>query len=185
MSLVQTSAFLPEACNRTRQHVSLRLDRQLSELEVAVMENHLARCSDCRTFANDLESVTEALRDAELVEPPIRFELPAKPARFGVSRAGATAAAGILVAVALGGVMGLGPDAPTARSFNEQAVQQRLSVAEHLSLVREGATATAPLPPQGVEAAEQMMVTRSRGAATTPATSFGEIPPEQLPGDSG
>ena len=25
-------AILPEACNRTRQHVSLRLDRQLSEL---------------------------------------------------------------------------------------------------------------------------------------------------------
>ena len=35
MFFVRALAILPEACNRTRQHVSLRLDRQLSELERA------------------------------------------------------------------------------------------------------------------------------------------------------
>ena len=127
MFFVRALAILPEACNRTRQHVSLRLDRQLSELEVAVMENHLARCPACRSFANELEGVTEALREADLVEPPIHFEVPRRPARVGVSRAGAAAAAAILVAVALGGVMGLGPDAPLADGYlsDVQGAQER------------------------------------------------------------
>ena len=126
MFFVRALAILPEACNRTRQHVSLRLDRQLSELEVAVMENHLARCPACRSFANELEGVTEALREAELVEPPIHFEVPRRPARVGVSRAGAVAAAAILVAVALGGVSGLGPHAPATGSVaNLQGARER------------------------------------------------------------
>lgn len=153
-------AILPEACNRTRQHVSLRLDKQLSELEVAVMEHHLARCPACRSFADELEGVTEALRDAELVEPPIHFEVPHKPARVGVARAGAAAAAAVLVAVALGAVAGLGPDAPAGDDYlsNVQSAQERLSVTEHLSLVPDGSSAAPTAMPLGVAAAERTTV---------------------------
>jgi predicted anti-sigma-YlaC factor YlaD len=153
---VRALAILPEACHRTRQHVSLRLDRQLSELEVAVMEHHLARCPACRSFADELEGVTEALRDAELVEPPIHFEVPRRPSRVAVPRAGAAAAAAVLVAVALGGVSGLGPDAPQSRGYlaNVQSAQERLSVTEHLSLVPDSSAAPTSTP-NGVAAAER------------------------------
>ena len=178
MFFVQALAILPEACNRTRQHVSLRLDRQLSELEVAVMENHLARCPACRSFANELEGVTEALREADLVEPPIHFEVPRRPARVGVSRAGAAAAAAILVAVALGGVMGLGPDAPLADGYlsNVQGAQERLSVTEHFSLVPDGSSAAPSGTPQGVVAAERTAVGPDPGPFVTLAIPAAEAP---------
>jgi len=177
MYFVRALAILPEACNRTRQHVSLRLDRQLSELEVAVMENHLARCPACRSFADELEGVTEALREADLVEPPIHFEVPHRPARVGVSRAGAVAAAAILVAVALGGVMGLGPD-PSADGYlsNVQGAQERLSVTEHLSLVPDGSSAAPSATPQGVAAAERTTVGPAPGPFVTLATTGGGGP---------
>lgn len=181
---VRAPAILPEACHRTRQHVSLRLDRQLSELEVAVMQHHLTRCPDCRSFADELEGLTETLRDAELVDPPIHFELPRKPARLGVARAGAAAAAAILVTVALGGVLGLGPDAPVPDGYyaNVQSAQERLSVTEHLSLVPDGSTASAPAAtPQGVAAAEQTTVVRPLATTSSPAqaSTAGGSPPTE------
>jgi putative zinc finger protein len=172
---VRALAILPEACNRTRQHVSLRLDTQLSELEIAVMEHHLARCPACRSFADELKGVTEALRDADLVEPPIHFELPHRPARVGMSRAGTAAAAAILVAVAIGGVAGLGPDAPATGDYlaNVQRAQERLSVTEHLSLVADGSSAAPTAMPHGVAAAERTTVGRVLGPSATPASTIG------------
>jgi len=157
MLFVRPLVILPEACNRTRQHVSLRLDRQLSELEVAVMEHHLARCPACRSFADELEGVTEALRDAELVEPPIHFEVPRRPARVGMTRAGSAVAAAILVAVALGGVMGLGPRAPSTDGYigDLQGTRDARSLEEHFALVSDGSTATPSVMPRGVAAAER------------------------------
>ncbi len=164
-------AILPAPCHRTRQHVSLRLDRQLSELEVAVMEHHLARCPACRSFAEELEGVTEALRGADLVEPPIRFEVPHRPARIGVSRAGAAAAASILVAVALGGVAGLGPDAPSTGDYlgNVAGEQDHVTLAEHFSLVLDRSKDAARALPQGVAAAEQTTVQRVPTTSANPA----------------
>jgi predicted anti-sigma-YlaC factor YlaD len=160
---VRALAILPEACHRTRQHVSLRLDTQLSELEVAVMEHHLARCPACRSFADELKGVTEALRDADLVEPPIHFELPRRPARVGMSRAGAAAAAAILVAVALGGVAGLGPDAPSADGYpaDLQGAQEARSLQEHFALISDRSTVSTSVTPRGVAAAERTTVGRS------------------------
>jgi len=176
---VRALAILPEACNRTRQHVSLRLDRQLSELEVAVMENHLARCPACRSFADELEGVTAALRDADLVEPPIHFDVPHRPARVGMSRAGAVAAAAILVAVAFGGVAGLGPESPATDGYfaNVQSAQERLSVTEHLSLVPDGSSAAPTATPKGVAAAERTTVGPiALGLAASSASSGGGSP---------
>jgi Putative zinc-finger len=164
---VRDLAILPAACHRTRQHVSLRLDRQLSELEVAVMEHHLARCPACRRFADELEGVTEALRSADLVEPPIRFEVPHQPSRIGVSRAGAAAAAAILVTVALGGVAGLGPDAPSkGYRANAQNLEEQVAVTEHFSLVPDGSGSEATRTPQGVEAARGTTLSRIPAGAS-------------------
>ncbi len=171
MYFVQIPATLSEACYRTRQHVSLRLDSQLSELEVAVMENHLARCASCRAFADALEDVTETLRDADLVEPPIGFDVPHRPARFGVSRAGVTAVAALFVAVAIGGVLGLGPDGTTTRAYlaNQQSAQEQLSVEEHLSLV--DAAATSPQRHRRLATAQHTAITGAPNGADAPGSS--------------
>jgi Putative zinc-finger len=178
---VRDLAILPAACHRTRQHVSLRLDRQLSELEIAVMEHHLARCPACRRFADELEGVTEALRTADLVEPPIRFEVPHQPARIQVSRAGAAAAAAILVAVALGGVAGLGPDAPSTGGYraNAQNLEEQLAVTEHFSLVPDSSSSAPQRPPQGVEAAQQTTLSRLPAAVSRHVSPAGPSSPTE------
>jgi Putative zinc-finger len=53
-------------CSRARFWVSLRLDDQLSELEAALLEAHLAGCGSCRSFADASTVTTDELRSAPL-----------------------------------------------------------------------------------------------------------------------
>ena len=53
-------------CSRARFWVSLRLDDQLSELESALLDAHLAGCIPCRSFAADADVTTAGLRAAPL-----------------------------------------------------------------------------------------------------------------------
>jgi len=53
-------------CSRARFWVSLRLDDQLSELESALLDAHLAGCIPCRSFAADADVTTAELRTAPL-----------------------------------------------------------------------------------------------------------------------
>jgi predicted anti-sigma-YlaC factor YlaD len=54
-------------CERATRSISLRLDGELSELEVAALDRHLVHCPGCHTFAARTLLVTKLLRD----EPPI------------------------------------------------------------------------------------------------------------------
>jgi len=45
-------------CERARQWASLRLDGELSELEDALLEQHLEGCSSCSAFAVRLAATT-------------------------------------------------------------------------------------------------------------------------------
>ena len=123
---------LPEVCHRTREHVSLRLDTELSELEEALVAAHLRRCTACSAFAVDLETITGTLRAAPLEEPTFQFQLPRRPARFGVARAGTAAAAAATVAIAVGGVVGLHPSPPQISASDIQNAQDRMTLKEHL-----------------------------------------------------
>ena len=149
------STTLPEVCNRTRQHVSLRVDTEVSELEEALGAAHLRRCAACRVFALDLEALTETLRAAPLAKPSVEFQLPRRPARFGVARAGTAAAAAITAAIAVGGVVGLHPSPPRISASDIQNARDRLILKEHLIEELEGTT---PRPaqqvPRGVKAAK-------------------------------
>src|SRR5262245_40357806 len=78
------------ACDRARQAVSLRLDGELSQLERAVLDRHVSRCSACAEFASDAEELTLQLRGAELVP----FELPLRE-RVGIRRRSAGAWVGV------------------------------------------------------------------------------------------
>jgi anti-sigma factor RsiW len=96
------------ACDRARQAVSLRLDGELSQLERALLERHLDRCSACAVFADDASALTRELRAA----PPVRLERPTQlPLRrrvgYGFGHVGGWAAAASVAATALLAVMAL------------------------------------------------------------------------------
>jgi predicted anti-sigma-YlaC factor YlaD len=149
------STTLPEICNRTRQHVSLRLDTEVSELEEALGAAHLRRCAACRVFALDLEALTETLRAAPLAKPSVEFQLPRRPARIGVARAGTAAAAAITVAIAVSGVVALHSSPSQISASDIQNARERLILKEHLIEELEGNTARpAQQVPRGVKAAK-------------------------------
>lgn len=51
-----------QACARARRWVSLRIDGELSELESALLDAHLAVCVDCRTFSDETQALTRVIR---------------------------------------------------------------------------------------------------------------------------
>jgi predicted anti-sigma-YlaC factor YlaD len=68
-----------EACERARSWISLRLDDELSELEVRLLRAHVEGCHLCRTFENDVIATTAMIRK----DPRLTFTC---PATFSVSR---------------------------------------------------------------------------------------------------
>ena len=87
-------------CERARSWASLRADGELSELESALLDAHLGRCSTCRTFARSTEEIAAALRSASL-QLPAPFRVEAQPVRHSGLRALQVAAA-VAVVVAAG-----------------------------------------------------------------------------------
>lgn len=51
-----------QACARARRWVSLRIDGELSELESALLDAHLAVCVDCRAFFDEAQALTRIIR---------------------------------------------------------------------------------------------------------------------------
>jgi Putative zinc-finger len=67
-------------CERARQWASLRIDGELSELEDALLQQHLEGCVECSGFAARLAATAGAVRAVPLERPEIsypRFERPA------------------------------------------------------------------------------------------------------------
>jgi ferric-dicitrate binding protein FerR (iron transport regulator) len=94
------------ACERARTWASLRLDDELSELEGALLDAHLARCVDCRAAVAGLEATTLAIRTAPLERAPV---LPARSAPRGSMRrflAAAASTVAVTAALAGGGFVG-------------------------------------------------------------------------------
>ena len=91
-------------CSRARFWVSLRLDDQLSELESALLDAHLAGCGSCRSFAADAAVTTAGLRAAPLEHhasvavsvPRRRAARPLMVALTAVLLAGAAVAGGLV-----------------------------------------------------------------------------------------
>jgi predicted anti-sigma-YlaC factor YlaD len=70
-------------CERARVWASLRLDGELSELEGALLDAHLARCAGCRAVADGFGASTTALRSAPLERlAPVALDLPRSPRRL-------------------------------------------------------------------------------------------------------
>jgi predicted anti-sigma-YlaC factor YlaD len=88
-----------QLCARARFWASLRVDGELSELEGALLDAHLARCDSCRTTADGFGAAAGLLR-ATPHEPaaPVAVDFPRSPRR--VLAAVAVAAALVLGVVA-------------------------------------------------------------------------------------
>jgi predicted anti-sigma-YlaC factor YlaD len=88
-----------QLCARARFWVSLRVDGELSELEGALLDAHLARCANCAEFASGATASTAWLREAPLERPaPIVISVVSRASR---RVAGSVAATAVLFAAAL------------------------------------------------------------------------------------
>ena len=98
-------------CERVRKHVSLLLDGELSELEVRMLDAHIARCADCAEYCTDVTTFTEALRDEplETLATPVLVE---RRRAVSISRIQVGVAAALaLAALGLGTQLQAGPTA--------------------------------------------------------------------------
>jgi anti-sigma factor RsiW len=90
-------------CARARFWASLRVDGELSELEGALLDAHLARCAECSATAAGFGASTEALRSARLERlAPVSLDLPKSPRRLLALIAVASV---LVLAVITGGVL--------------------------------------------------------------------------------
>src|SRR4051794_34149592 len=97
------TAATGQLCARARFWASLRVDGELSELEGALLDAHLARCHDCSAYAAGVTGTTEAFRSAPLVAAaPIVIEPRARPGRIV---AGLVAATLVVLAAVVGGLV--------------------------------------------------------------------------------
>lgn len=158
------SPILPETCHRTRQHVSLRLDSKLSEVEEALVAPHLRRCAACRAFAEDLEALTETLRAAPLEEPSVRFQLPRRPARIRMVHMATAATTAITAAIAVG-VVGFHSTETRIGALDIQTAHERMSMKEHLLETLDSTSAKRAQQIRfGLKAAEHATLDRSQSA---------------------
>lgn len=88
-------------CRRTRELVSLALDGELTELDEARLDAHLAECAGCRALEAELSGLTLALRAAPLeqlsrpVSLPQRVRWSLRPLQVGAAAAAVAVAAGL------------------------------------------------------------------------------------------
>ncbi len=93
-------------CENARSWVSSRLDDELSEFEIFLLDAHLSRCDACREFARDTSAFTSALRSRPLEERahPVVSVPPPQPWRRQRLLLSQVASAVALVAVTGGAV---------------------------------------------------------------------------------
>src|SRR5215203_879662 len=149
-------SILPADCARARQQLSLRLDSELSEFEVVLLEAHLTRCDDCRAFEHGLTGLAEALRAVPAETPAVSFQPPRRRARLDVVLATslrASSAAAAVVVVAISGLIALQGSSTSVSGIDVQRVRPVLDLHER-QLQRLDGLAPNPVP-RGLAAAER------------------------------
>jgi predicted anti-sigma-YlaC factor YlaD len=108
--------LIPLLCERACRWASLRVDGELSELESALLDDHLGRCRSCRVFARGVEDVAAALASARLERPaPLALVFPRKRRPVVRSVAAATLVAVAGIAALVGGLTGHGQTASAGK----------------------------------------------------------------------
>jgi predicted anti-sigma-YlaC factor YlaD len=124
-------------CERARRWANLRVDGELSELEQALLDAHLARCGACLEFAEGVHGVAEALTSAPLVQPHIEVALPRSRRALALrSTALAATIACVGAAVAAFGQVG---DGGAARAVKPVAMVASADTTNELRALRRAA----------------------------------------------
>jgi predicted anti-sigma-YlaC factor YlaD len=138
-----------QLCDRARQWASLRLDGEISELEEALLDAHLARCARCSAFAEETSGVAAALRSVA----PVRPEAPvviAIPRRRRAGLLGTAVACALALAAALAGsLVGVADHAstPTVQATKRTAMIASAEPAIELRVLRRpGLQSSHPIP---------------------------------------
>jgi hypothetical protein len=170
-----------DECVRACEWVSLRLDEQLSDFESVLLDAHLARCSDCRAFADGAAAMTAALRTAPLAEPSVGFQVPRRNAGrlLGLRAVSVAAAAAV---VGLSGLVGLelsnGRAPSAAVRFDRNVIGLKDRQLQELDTAgRRAARVVAP----GLAAAEQMTMRSVVGIGSAGRATV-RIPPQAATG---
>jgi predicted anti-sigma-YlaC factor YlaD len=145
----------PSVCRRVRAQVSLRLDGELSQLEVRMLDVHLGRCADCREYAADVERFTAQLRAAplETLASPAFVERGRRRLAHARLQGGAVAAAMAIVVIGVAHVTSSGQSdtelqnvGSTITQFPTQAeLDRELAIFENLHTRRTAAAGISTL----------------------------------------
>jgi ferric-dicitrate binding protein FerR (iron transport regulator) len=174
---MRSRRVLSEECVRACEWASLRLDSELSEIEELLLQAHLARCCDCRSFTESVIEATEALRATPLEEPTYAFELPRKRSArvVGLRAVSAVAAAAV---VGLTGLVSFQLSTSRAPSVAAAADQRLIGLKEEQM---EELDAVGQIPvrkvSRGLAAAERVTV----GRTVTTRHRRPAVPPSRLP----
>lgn len=106
------------ACRLAREHISVRLDGELSEFEGAALDVHLSGCEQCRAYAASAEHVSAHIRSAPLEQPEFPVVLPHRSRVRVPLRAAQAAAAAAVVAVIGFSAAGIVPSAEQSVSLS-------------------------------------------------------------------
>lgn len=152
-------SIMPADCARACQQLSLRLDSELSEFELVLLEAHLRRCAECRAFGETIAGLTTTVRSSPVERPSVSFQAPRSRTRVdalltGALRAGSAAAA--VAVVALGGLIALNGSTSTVPAAELARVRGVLELHERqLQRLDGAALARTPQVPRGLAAAER------------------------------
>ena len=103
-------------CERVRESVSTSVDGELSQVEAAGLEPHLASCESCRLYAAGSVETARLLRSAPREELGFTIALPARRYALAHKVQVAAAAAAIAATVGLSAVVGTLGSARTSSS---------------------------------------------------------------------
>jgi len=93
-----------------RSVISACLDGEVSEVERATMDVHLAACADCRAYAAGLAETSRLLRATPLEELGFPIALPSHRLRLARTMQLGAAAAAVAATVLLSVTVGTGPN---------------------------------------------------------------------------
>ena len=97
-------------CDRMRSVISACLDGEVSEVERATLDVHLAACADCRAYAAGLAETSRLLRATPLEELGFPIALPSHRLRLARTMQLGAAAAAVAATVLLSVTVGTGPN---------------------------------------------------------------------------